>query len=122
VTSRSPPRYVLVVEDDADVREAIAETLRFEGFAVAVACDGREALIHLVSGAGRPSLILLDLMMPGMNGWELLERMGGDPTLASIPVCIVSASGCAPPRGALDALHKPFQIQALLEVVARHLA
>jgi CheY-like chemotaxis protein len=121
VTSRSPPRYVLVVEDDADVREAIAETLRFEGFAVAVARDGREALNHLASGAGRPSLILLDLMMPRMNGWELLEHMGGDPRLASIPVCIVSASGGALPRGARDALHKPFQIQALLEVVARHL-
>jgi CheY-like chemotaxis protein len=117
---RESPRHVLVVDDDADVRETIAEILRAEGVVVVVARDGLEALSHLTSGAARPSLILLDLMMPRMDGWQLLEHMGGNPSLASIPVCIVSASGCLPPAPRM-ALHKPFEIQALMDVVARHL-
>jgi CheY-like chemotaxis protein len=114
-------RYVLVVEDDRDVREAIAEALRFEGVGVVVAGDGREALSHLTSSAERPSLILLDLMMPRMNGWELLDHLSGDSALSSIPVCVISASHSARPCGARNMLHKPFQIRALMDVVARHL-
>jgi CheY-like chemotaxis protein len=110
---------VLVVDDDRDVREAIAEILLSEGVMVVVARDGREALNHLTACPAKPALILLDLMMPRMNGWQLLEHLGGDPALASIPVCVVSASGCASPCGVREQLHKPFEIQALIDVVTR---
>jgi CheY-like chemotaxis protein len=104
------------------VRESIADILRLEGYAVRVARDGREALDHLTSGAGAPCLVLLDLMMPRMNGWQLLEHMRGDPALSRIPVCTVSASGGAQPSGAWHALHKPCAASALLDVVARYAA
>jgi two-component system response regulator MprA len=120
VTSRTS--YVLVVDDDADVREAIADVLRVEGLAVAVARDGREALERLTSTEEKPSLILLDLMMPRMSGWQLLEVLRDDRTLASIPVCVVSASGSKTPSGARALLHKPFELQTLLDLVAKHLA
>jgi CheY-like chemotaxis protein len=116
--ARIPP-YVLVVDDDPDVRDAIAEILRIEGVGVTVARDGCEALSHLTAGAGRPSLILLDLMMPRMDGWELMARLRDNPALALIPVCIVSTSAFVPPGR--DVLHKPFEIEALLAVVRRHL-
>jgi CheY-like chemotaxis protein len=112
-------RHVLVVEDDSDLREVIADILRWEGIPVVVAQDGREALDHLTTHPQKPFLILLDLMMPRMNGWQLLEHMDRDPALASLPVCIVSASGHGKTRGR-QLLRKPFQLEALLDVVARH--
>ena len=120
MTARSVSRYVLVVDDDIDVRESMADILRVEGVEAVVAGDGREALRLLQTRSDKPSLILLDLMMPRMSGWELLERLGADRALASIPVCVVSASGASLPSGAQTMLSKPFDIQRLLDVVARH--
>ena len=120
MTARSVSRYVLVVDDDIDVRESMADILRVEGVEAVVAGDGREALRLLQTRSDKPFLILLDLMMPRMSGWELLERLGADRALASIPVCVVSASGASLPSGAQTMLSKPFDIQRLLDVVARH--
>jgi CheY-like chemotaxis protein len=111
---------VLVVDDDTDVRESMADILRIEGLEAVVACDGGEALHVLQTRRDKPSLILLDLMMPRMSGWELLERLGEDRALASIPVCVVSASGAALPSGAQRMLSKPFDMQRLLDVVASY--
>jgi CheY-like chemotaxis protein len=120
VTARSVSRYVLVVDDDIDVRESMADILRVEGVEAVVAGDGREALRLLQTRSDKPSLILLDLMMPRMSGWELLEHLGMDRALAAIPVCVVSASGASLPSGAQAMLSKPFDMQRLLDVVARH--
>ena len=120
MTARSASRYVLVVDDDTDVRESMADILRIEGLEAVVARDGGEALHLLQTRGDKPSLILLDLMMPRMSGWVLLEHLGRDRALASIPVCVVSASGAALPRGARAMLSKPFDMQRLLEVVATH--
>ena len=120
MTARSVSRYVLVVDDDIDVRESMADILRVEGLEAVVVGDGGEALRLLQTRSDKPSLILLDLMMPRMSGWELLERLGADRALASIPVCVVSASGASLPSGAQTMLSKPFDIQRLLDVVARH--
>jgi len=120
VTARSVSRYVLVVDDDIDVRESMADILRVEGLEAVVVGDGGEALRLLQTRSDKPFLILLDLMMPRMSGWELLERLGADRALASIPVCVVSASGASLPSGAQTMLSKPFDIQRLLDVVARH--
>jgi CheY-like chemotaxis protein len=109
--------HVLVVDDDVLIRESIAELLRLEGVHVTIACDGKEALELLRSDEPQPALILLDLMMPRMNGWQLMEHLRADPLLREIPVCSVSASIVAAPRGVRHALEKPFCTDALLKIV-----
>jgi CheY-like chemotaxis protein len=108
---------ILVIEDDRDIRECMADALEMEGYAVASAGNGREALDRLRRGL-RPDLILLDLLMPVMNGWEFRQVQLADPLLAGIPVVIVSASA---PGGTRPAHHlpKPFGIDDLLAVVAQ---
>jgi CheY-like chemotaxis protein len=87
------PGAILIVDDDSDVRSALAELLEEEGFSVEAARNGHEALIRLRTGKLHPALILLDLMMPGMDGWDFRSEQLRDPQLASVPVVIVSASG-----------------------------
>jgi CheY-like chemotaxis protein len=93
--SRSPailgPGPVLVVEDDGDIREALAETLQNLGFHVVTAANGRDALTLLRQLAAPPSVILLDLMMPVLDGYGFLEERRKSPELAAIPVVIVTA-------------------------------
>jgi two-component system response regulator CpxR len=82
---------ILIVDDDVDIREVLAEALEDHGFDVVTAADGLEALTLLRSMAAPPSVILLDLMMPVMNGYEFLEERRKDAVLASIPVAIITA-------------------------------
>ena len=84
-------RPILIVDDDLDIREALAETLEDRGFVVITAANGRDALATLRSAKALPSIILLDLMMPVMDGYGFLEERRRDPTLASIPVAIITA-------------------------------
>ena len=83
-------RSILIVEDDSDLREALSEVLRDEGYSVESAADGREALDRLRRDL-RPSLILLDLTMPVMNGWQFRAEQRRDPALSEIPVVVLSA-------------------------------
>ena len=83
---------VLIVEDDDEIREILAEMLADEGFAVTTASNGRDALDLMRSAAPRPSLVVLDLMMPVMDGWQLRREMLADPDLSSIPVVVVSGA------------------------------
>ena len=113
---------VLLVDDDRDLREAVAELLRGEGFEPVCAANGKEALDYLVAGE-RPRLILLDLAMPTMDGErfrvEQLKRPGWD----SIPVVLVSSRTDTPylaRRLHCDYLTKPFDVGALLAAVKRH--
>jgi CheY-like chemotaxis protein len=85
---RVAPGRVLIVEDDEAIRETLRELLEFEGFEVATAANGREAVSQL-QRTERPCLILLDLMMPVMNGWEFLRKRREDLTIATIPVVVV---------------------------------
>ena len=87
------PGAILIVDDDNDVRSALSEMLEEEGFAVEGAHNGREALAYLRAGGAHPAVILLDLMMPGMDGWDFRSEQMRDPKLAGVPVVIVSASG-----------------------------
>jgi serine/threonine protein kinase len=106
----SARRPILVVDDNAAVRESLSEILEGQGYAVAAAANGREALDLLRNGP-RPGLILLDLLMPVMDGWQFLQEYKQDPALASIPVVIISAADESQARaialGAADYLQKP---------------
>jgi CheY-like chemotaxis protein len=106
---------VLVVDDDASIRECLALALEIEGHAVAQAEDGLDALLALRCGP-RPDVIVLDLEMPVMTGWEFREAQLRDPELAAIPVVVVSsATGLAVHADAR--LAKPFRMEELLEVI-----
>lgn len=117
--------HILVVEDDAVMRETIAELLEEEGYTVTVANGGAQGLEYLHQSP-RPSLILLDLMMPTMNGWEFHSQLQRDPALATIPVVLLSAvADFQRRRGKLDVaaiLPKPVNIPHLLEVITQALA
>ena len=110
--------HILIVDDDADLRETLQMLLEPNGFQVATAANGRAALEHLRSGA-RPGLILLDLMMPQMNGWQFLEVARADASLASIPIVIMTAHK-ATNLPFDDILYKPFDLDTLLAVIQRH--
>jgi CheY-like chemotaxis protein len=118
-----PNKKILVIEDDATTRDAVAITLRDGGYAVSEAANGQEALHHLRSTTP-PNLILLDLRMPVMNGWEFRKQQTQDPALQSIPVVIVSADANVPQKaaalGVTGYLIKPVDPDKLLEAVQRY--
>jgi CheY-like chemotaxis protein len=108
------PRYILVVDDDRAIRDALRLLLEEDGYRVKVARDGREAL-ELLRSAPPPCVILLDLMMPEMDGKEFLRLKNRNPVLAEIPVCVMTASGrlTPMPAGVSAVLHKPFDASEL---------
>ena len=110
---------MLVVEDDAEVRTSVAEILEMEGFAVDTAIHGQQALDKLRAGAA-PSVLLLDLMMPVMNGLELLEHLRGQVEMRSPPVIVLSANRGydAEDLGVAAVVRKPFDVDALVENIA----
>ena len=111
--------HILVVEDDGDVRQAIGDVLRGDGYDVREAADGQEALDALHEGF-RPCLIVLDLMMPRMNGYQFRERQMSDPKLEAIPVLVVSAAandGELQRLGVKNHLRKPFDLEDLIHAV-----
>jgi two-component system, chemotaxis family, chemotaxis protein CheY len=113
--------HILVVEDDPDIRESVVEILEDDGHRVTSAGDGREALDLLQSASPAPDLILLDLMMPVMSGYQFREEQLKLPAFAGIPVLIVTADVNA--RAKVESLkaagfvQKPLKIQPLLDLV-----
>jgi CheY-like chemotaxis protein len=114
---------ILIVDDDPDIRDSLSDILSEEGYRVSGARNGREALDYLQTET-RPSLILLDMMMPEMDGWRFRLEQQKLPDLASIPVVILSAHGnvrdAALALGAADYLRKPLKIDSLLEIAERY--
>lgn len=110
---------ILVVDDDRDILDAIEEALQREGYRVVSAGNGAEAIAVLARE--RIDLILLDLLMPTMNGWEFLDSRAGD-AASTPPLIIVSAApGDVEPSPAVRAvLQKPFERGVLLDAVSRH--
>jgi signal transduction histidine kinase/DNA-binding response OmpR family regulator len=116
---------VLVVDDDDDLRHLLVERLQADGLRARGAAGGGEAL-ELIA-ARRPALVLLDLMMPDVDGWETLRRLRADPATAALPVIVLSARDGAAERAAGEELHvvdfvgKPFDLGSLLEEIERML-
>jgi len=94
---------ILLADDDDDIRESVSELLEDEGYRVVLARDGAEALRVLKDGL-RPSLFLLDLMMPGVDGWAVLEELRGDVELSALPIVVFTA---AQPNGRDELLRRP---------------
>lgn len=116
----SKRKVVLVVEDDDDLRIQLVELLTDNGYRVLVTSNGAEALAVLDQVT--PHLILLDLMMPILSGWEVLAVIGDDPVLMKIPVVVFSAYASQGPAGVACTLSKPICMDSLLAAVRQHCA
>jgi CheY-like chemotaxis protein len=116
---------LMIVDDDDDLRDALAEIMIAQGYEVAAFADARAALAAL-EGGRVPFLILLDLMMPGMSGWEFRAAQLSNPRLTTIPVVVVTAANTltdgARTLSDVETLHKPFELDTLLTVVDRYAA
>ncbi len=112
----------MIVEDDPDIREVLSQVLEFEGYSVCGAENGSDALDILRAGT-KPNLIILDLMMPVMDGWQFRAEQKQDPGWAAIPVVILSADGNvyqkAATIGAVGYLKKPVELETLIDTVSR---
>jgi CheY-like chemotaxis protein len=113
---------ILIVEDDMDIREALEQILEGEGYQVVSAPNGKVALDRMREF--KPQLVLLDLMMPVMNGWQFRQNQRQDDALAHVPVVIISADGSArreaTAMGVQGFMQKPIELEDLLGVVATH--
>lgn len=119
-TSRPAARpLILVIDDEAMVRDTVAEFLDDEGFNVLAAADGAEALALLGRSAIRPALILLDLAMPNVDGWGFRELQTRDPALASIPVIVVTAAAGDADMPGVTVLGKPLRLPELSQAIAQ---
>jgi CheY-like chemotaxis protein len=115
-------RTVLVVEDDADVREMIQLVLEFEGYSVLTAPNGAEGLEMLRARGNEVGLILLDIIMPVMDGWTFLEKKSQSTSWSPVPTVMISAAQPSHPMISATAgfLAKPVVADSLLAVVERH--
>ena len=120
-TDQTDEPCVLIVEDDDGAREALTDCLEMEGIHVASARNGKEALAYLHSAA-RPKVILLDLYMPVMTGWEFRAAQKQDAAISDIPVVVVTAfgSGTTKQIDATMVMHKPLDLDRLIGVLRKY--
>jgi CheY-like chemotaxis protein len=113
--------HILVVEDDKDLRDSLCDALELEGYTAVCADNGQAALRYLATGA-RPCLILLDLMMPVMDGWTFRDEMMKDTSLATIPVVVMTAATAARAAAVVAEaiLYKPLHMSTVVGVVQEH--
>ncbi len=121
-TAAKPPPLVLVVDDYADAREMYCEYLQFRGFRTVEAKTGIEALVEAASAL--PDVILMDLSLPEMDGWEAMAALRADPGTATFPVIACTASAPDPARiqaaGFRGCIPKPTRLPALVEAIRRY--
>jgi CheY-like chemotaxis protein len=112
---------VLVVEDEEDLREMMREALELNGYSVATAREGQEAL-EAIAEIEELCVVLLDLLMPGMNGWDFFMKMRERPEFASVPVVVHSSAADRAPDGVTRVLKKPVELDRLLSIVGEYCA
>jgi CheY-like chemotaxis protein len=110
---------ILVVDDNDDLRDMLGDFLEKEGFEVMTASDGPEALAALERGLD-PGFILLDIMMPGMSGFEVLARIRSERLRPDIPIALMSGSHLVDAAPGTYFLQKPFDLERLLQLIRRH--
>lgn len=114
---------VLIIDDDDDIRQTVADALALEHLVVHSARNGQEGL-DLIRAGLRPCLILLDMMMPVMDGWRFAQALAGDAEVGSLRVCIFSATGIRPtqavPANVVAVLRKPVRLDTLLDLVRKN--
>jgi DNA-binding response OmpR family regulator len=108
-------RTILLVEDDPDVRDSLQDILEDEGFDVVPASNGKQAIDFLtLNDPPRADLVILDLLMPMVSGWEVLQHMSADRRLVDVPVIVLSAIVTPRPPRAQGFVRKPFSIEAFV--------
>ena len=112
---------VLVVEDEVDLREMMCEALELHGFAVVAATDGKDAL-DKVSGIESLCLVILDLLMPEMNGWDFVEQLRKRSEFATVPIIVHSSAPGPAPTTVARVLKKPITLNRLLATVREYCA
>ena len=110
---------MLIVDDDCDIRDGLSNALAGEGYAVCEAVDGEDALALLTTMAIHPHLVLLDMLMPRMNGYEFLAAIALRPEFDALPVVVVSAYRTLALGRAREVIKKPVDLDALLALVAK---
>ncbi len=113
--------YVLIVDDEPEIRQTLAEVLDARGHRVLSAGDGQEAL-DLMRAHGAPSVIVLDLMMPVMDGYQFHHEQRRDPLFAGVPLVVITAGTSVRKEelSTAEVLWKPFELHALVSAVERH--
>jgi CheY-like chemotaxis protein len=119
MSNSNPNHTVLIVEDEEDLRELMCDALQMRGYTVVTAEEGSDAL-RKIDDIGPPCLILLDLLMPGMNGWDFFAKVRERPELASVPVIIHSSASSRAPAGVTRVLQKPLAFDTLVSIVAEY--
>jgi two-component system chemotaxis response regulator CheY len=112
-------KLVLLVDDDPDLLEVTSFVLESEGFGVETAKDGAEALQRLRAGKP-PNVVLLDLMMPVMNGYQFLEEVAKVPSLKEIPIVVLTAASLVELPRPVEVVHKPIELGSLIKIVERY--
>jgi len=113
-------RSILIVEDEKDIRDSLKMLLELEGYPVFTAKDGKEGL-EILKNLESPCLILLDLLMPVMNGMEFLEAKKHEDAIAQIPVCIVSGVATDPHlKNTAGFIKKPIDLEILLKFIKQY--
>jgi CheY-like chemotaxis protein len=108
---------ILIVDDDVSELDTLSEVLECAGYSTISDQNGKQAL-DLLRTTPSPAMILLDLNLPVMNGWQFLERKRNDPALVKLPVVVISGAATERPKGAAGFLRKPISLPALLNVVS----
>jgi CheY-like chemotaxis protein len=125
-SDQAKSKKVMVVEDDAMIRASLVELLEGEGYEVIGVENGQAAMNYLKSSEVLPGVILLDVMMPIMDGWQFRTQQLSDSKISKIPVIVVTADGNAQDKAdvmsAQGWVNKPFKIDDILESVAKHMA
>jgi CheY-like chemotaxis protein len=111
------PKRILIVEDDENIRDSLREVFEEEGYEASTASNGREALELLSQGTSRPDAVILDLVLPVLDGSKVYQAMQADPMLSKIPVVVSTSTPARAPSGVI-VVPKPLKLDRLLDVVA----